>query len=164
MSSPTKVIDSFLNQKQQQQDQMVDPIRNEKYDPTTRRRYPCDDLIESEPQPQQKPQPPMQSQPRSKKRTPYTPYQTQAGGKHYANAIQPIQFIHSNDLNFNQGNVVKYISRHKNKNGIEDIKKALHYCLIEAYQQYPDQFDNFIGWLDEEINPPARVIEVKDYE
>ena len=36
-----------------------------------------------------------------------------------------------NDLNFFQGNVIKYVVRYKKKNGIEDLKKIIHYCELE---------------------------------
>ena len=66
---------------------------------------------------------------------------TQEGGTHYKDmAIQPIQFIHANNLDFLQGNVVKYVTRHKAKNGAADIRKALHYCpLILGLQYAKDQ-------------------------
>lgn len=51
----------------------------------------------------------------------------QHGGEHYKLPIQPIEFINKNGLNFNEGNAIKYICRHRNKNGAEDIKKAIHY-------------------------------------
>ena len=54
--------------------------------------------------------------------------------KHYiANVIEPIDFIIANKLNFCEGNVVKYISRWRLKNGVEDLKKAKQYIdfLIE---------------------------------
>ena len=63
-----------------------------------------------------------------------TALNTQVGGSHYKDmAIQPIEFTHKNNLNFCQGNVIKYITRYKNKNGIEDLKKVKHYVdlLIE---------------------------------
>lgn len=48
--------------------------------------------------------------------------------KHYnKHAIQPINFIIANKLNFCEGNVIKYICRYKHKNGIEDLKKAKQY-------------------------------------
>lgn len=59
----------------------------------------------------------------------------QIGGNHYQKmAIQPIDFIIKNNLNFPEGNVVKYLSRYKLKGGVEDLKKARHYLdiLIEA--------------------------------
>lgn len=61
----------------------------------------------------------------------------QIGGNHYQKmAIQPIDFIMANNLNFPEGNIVKYVSRHKDKGGLEDLKKARHYLdfLIEAYE------------------------------
>jgi hypothetical protein len=53
----------------------------------------------------------------------------QRGGSHYKDMkIQPIEYVVGNNLSFLQGNVIKYVSRYKNKNGKEDIKKAIH-CL-----------------------------------
>lgn len=53
----------------------------------------------------------------------------QVGGSHYLKMkIQPIEYILANDLGFLEGNVVKYVSRYKLKNGVEDLKKAKH-CL-----------------------------------
>lgn len=54
--------------------------------------------------------------------------ETQVGGEHYKQQrIQPWDFIASNDLDFFQGNIVKYITRWKDKDGIEDLHKAQHY-------------------------------------
>lgn len=41
--------------------------------------------------------------------------------------IQPIEFIIKNNLNYLQGNIIKYVCRYKSKNGIEDLEKAKHY-------------------------------------
>ncbi len=47
---------------------------------------------------------------------------TQIGGDHYAKcAIQPIDYIMANRLDYLQGNVIKYVTRYKNKNGVEDL-------------------------------------------
>ena len=51
----------------------------------------------------------------------------QVGGNHYKTAIQPWDFVLANDIGFLEGNAIKYIVRHKQKNGIEDINKAIHY-------------------------------------
>ena len=52
----------------------------------------------------------------------------QVGGTHYSRlSIEPIQFIETNQLGYHEGNVVKYVSRWRNKNGIEDLKKAIWY-------------------------------------
>jgi hypothetical protein len=58
----------------------------------------------------------------------------QVGGSHYRDkGIQPIIYIHANNLGFCEGNVVKYVTRWREKNGIADLKKAIHYLelLIE---------------------------------
>ena len=58
----------------------------------------------------------------------------QIGGDHYKGmAIQPIQYIQANKLSYIEGNIVKYISRWRDKNGIEDLLKIKHYVefLIE---------------------------------
>ena len=52
----------------------------------------------------------------------------QVGGTHYSDlTIEPIQFIETNNLGYHEGNVVKYVSRWRNKNGLEDLKKAQWY-------------------------------------
>ena len=89
---------------------------------------------------------------------PYNPLVNQVGGQHYKRNVlnQPIHFIHDNDLSFNQGNVVKYISRYKDKNGVEDIKKVIHYTLIEAFQNLPNaEFNSLVDWLRSQINVEA---------
>jgi hypothetical protein len=56
---------------------------------------------------------------------------------HYQNgSIEPIDFIISNNLGFCEGNVIKYVSRWKYKNGIEDLKKAMTYLefLIDSVE------------------------------
>lgn len=67
---------------------------------------------------------------------------TQAGGSHYKNlAIQPVEYIQANGLDYLQGNIVKYITRHKAKNGAEDIKKAIHYCQLILELEYEETQD-----------------------
>jgi hypothetical protein len=66
-----------------------------------------------------------------------TALQKQVGGSHYAEmVIQPIEFITLNNLDFLQGNIIKYICRHKKKNGADDIKKAIHYCELLLQMEY----------------------------
>jgi hypothetical protein len=58
----------------------------------------------------------------------------QVDGSHYRDkGIQPIIYIHANNLGFCEGNVVKYVTRWRDKNGVADLKKAIHYLelLIE---------------------------------
>ena len=63
----------------------------------------------------------------------------QEGGHHYKNcAIQPIEYIHANRLGYCEGNVVKYVTRHRAKNGKQDIMKAIHYLELLLAMEYPD--------------------------
>lgn len=64
----------------------------------------------------------------------------QIGGDHYRSmAIQPVTYIESNGLDFLAGNVVKYVSRHRNKNGAADVRKAIHYCQLILELQYGEK-------------------------
>lgn len=61
----------------------------------------------------------------------------QVAGNHYKQCkIQPVEYIHENSLDYFQGNVTKYITRHKNKNGADDVRKAIHYCELILKLQY----------------------------
>lgn len=52
----------------------------------------------------------------------------QVGGNHYrVCSIQPITYIQANNLGYEEGNVVKYVTRHADKGGAEDLKKAIQY-------------------------------------
>lgn len=56
---------------------------------------------------------------------------TQVGGAHYKGMkIQPVEFIHANDLGFIEGCIIKRICRWRSKNGIEDLRKITHECLL----------------------------------
>lgn len=63
--------------------------------------------------------------------------ETQVGGGHYAKfKIQPTEFIYKNDVPFIEGNIIKYVMRHRDKNGIEDLKKARHYIDLLIHFEY----------------------------
>ena len=64
------------------------------------------------------------------------PIKKQIGGEHYKKTIQAIEYIAKNSLNFNAGNVIKYISRYKDKNGLEDLNKAKHYIDFIINYEY----------------------------
>jgi len=52
----------------------------------------------------------------------------QVGGAHYKQfPIQPIEYIQKNGLTYLEGNIIKYATRWRHKNGIEDLKKIKHY-------------------------------------
>ena len=64
--------------------------------------------------------------------------QKQVGGNHYSRMqIQPIDYIVQNDIPYREANVIKYVTRHKFKNGKEDIDKAIHYLemLLADYEK-----------------------------
>jgi hypothetical protein len=66
----------------------------------------------------------------------------QRGGDHYKKyKIQPIEFIHANDIPFMEGNVIKYICRHREKNGLEDLLKAKHYIDLIIELNYQNQIE-----------------------
>ena len=55
----------------------------------------------------------------------------QIGGSHYKKWIyQPIELCVDMNLSFIQGSIVKYIVRYQDKNGLEDLRKVVHYCEL----------------------------------
>lgn len=58
----------------------------------------------------------------------------QVGGEHYQKPIQPWDYITLNRLGYLEGNIIKYVTRYKEKNGLQDLYKAKHYLekLIEV--------------------------------
>jgi len=64
------------------------------------------------------------------------PSQRQEGGEHYNLPIQPVEFIMKNSIPYTEGNVIKYVCRHRLKNGAEDILKAIHYLELLLEHEY----------------------------
>ena len=61
-----------------------------------------------------------------------------ADPKHYNQLkIQPRDYITENQLDYNEGNVIKYVTRWRHKNGLEDLLKAKNYLdyLIQKEKQ-----------------------------
>ena len=72
---------------------------------------------------------------------PSSALQKQTGGDHYKQAsIQPVEFIHANNMNFFEGSAVKYIARHRRKGGEEDLLKAIHFLEMLIEMEYPDEW------------------------
>lgn len=70
------------------------------------------------------------------------PLHVQVAGNHYKHfVIQPIEYITANQLPYIEGNVVKYISRWRDKGGISDLLKIKHYVdlLIQAEKKRQEQ-------------------------
>lgn len=59
------------------------------------------------------------------------PWEKQIGGEHYKKyAIQPTEYAEKNGLSFAEGCIVKYVTRWRDKGGVEDLKKIIHYAEI----------------------------------
>lgn len=78
---------------------------------------------------------------------------TMVGGSHYQTGnggIQPIEFYHANpQLDFQQCNMIKYAYRHKDKNGLQDLLKVIHYALLEAEFDYGDDKEKFEAFKEQ---------------
>lgn len=64
----------------------------------------------------------------------------QIGGDHYKKCeIQPVEYIVKNNLNFLEGNIIKYTTRHRQKGeGRADIEKVIHYAQLILEMYYND--------------------------
>ncbi len=53
--------------------------------------------------------------------------------------IEPLQYIEENNIGFHEGNIIKYVSRWRQKDGLDDLKKAKFYIerLIELAEKEP---------------------------
>jgi hypothetical protein len=64
----------------------------------------------------------------------------QVGGNHYKSlVIQPVDFCQRNELNYCESNVIKYVTRHRTKNGVEDLLKAKHYINLLLEIEYNNE-------------------------
>lgn len=51
----------------------------------------------------------------------------QVGGQHYQSPIQHWDYVVANNLDYFQGQITKYVTRWRNKNGVQDLEKARHF-------------------------------------
>ena len=87
----------------------------------------------------------------------------QVGGNHYVGSIQHWDVVVANDLDYFQAQITKYVIRWKNKNGLQDLKKAQHFLekYIELAEASPDEVgyeyihDNISGTNSEATNSEA---------
>jgi len=65
---------------------------------------------------------------------PQTANETQVAGEHYRTTIQHWDYVLANDLGYFEGQITKYVTRWRKKNGLEDLRKARHFLdkLIES--------------------------------
>ena len=67
----------------------------------------------------------------------------QVGGDHYKKyKIQPDYFVFSNKIPYHEGSAIKYIVRHRDKGGADDIRKAIHFLELILEYEYTDEKDN----------------------
>ena len=65
-------------------------------------------------------------------------FETQVGGSHYAKlAIQPMEYSMANKLDACQHTAIKYITRFRDKNGKDDLLKAIHVIQMLIELEYP---------------------------
>ncbi len=88
------------------------------------------------------------------------PLDTQVAGNHYKNMkIQPFEFSMANNFNAGQHSILKYVSRYKNKNHFEDLKKAHHFLEMLMSHEYPKDFSL---WKIQPFMPEGKSIIAKD--
>lgn len=61
----------------------------------------------------------------------------QEGGSHYKDKpIQPVKYCMANGIGFMEGSVIKYVTRWRDKGGVQDLKKARHFLdLLIEYEE-----------------------------
>lgn len=63
----------------------------------------------------------------------------EVGGTHYEQMkIEPVDYIMANNMNFLEGNVIKYVTRHRLKNGKQDLEKAIDCLKLLIKYEYSD--------------------------
>jgi hypothetical protein len=68
-----------------------------------------------------------------------SPLSSQVGGNHYSKlAIQPAEYTTRNGLGHMAGDAIAYITRYKDKNGKQDLEKAIHSIELLIALEYPD--------------------------
>jgi hypothetical protein len=63
----------------------------------------------------------------------------QVGGGHYKDCpIQPIEYALANNFNYWESMALKYLSRHRTKNGRQDLEKLIHCIQLGIETEYPE--------------------------
>ena len=76
-------------------------------------------------------------------------YKKQIGGKHYIKyKIQPSKFVVENKLLYPEGSVIKYILRHQDKGGKQDLEKAKHFIDMIIERDYKDEKEKQETWIE----------------
>jgi hypothetical protein len=76
-------------------------------------------------------------------------WKKQIGGKHYIKyKIQPSEFVVENKLLYPEGCVIKYILRHQDKGGKEDLEKAKHFIDMIIERDYSEEKEKQETWVE----------------
>ena len=76
-------------------------------------------------------------------------YKKQIGGKHYLKyKVQPSRFVVENKLLYPEGCVIKYILRHQDKGGKQDLEKAKHFIDMIIERDYKDEKEKQETWIE----------------
>ena len=76
-------------------------------------------------------------------------YKKQIGGKHYLKyKIQPSRFVVENKLLYPEGCVIKYILRHQDKGGKQDLLKAKHFIDMIIERDYGEEKEKQETWIE----------------
>ena len=76
-------------------------------------------------------------------------YKKQIGGKHYLKyKIQPSKFVVENKLLYPEGNVIKYVLRHQDKGGKQDLEKAKHFIDMIIERDYGNEKEKQETWIE----------------
>jgi len=84
----------------------------------------------------------------------------QVAGQHYAAAIQHWDFAASQQFDYFQGQITKYVTRWKKKNGLDDLLKAQHflekYIELESERLACEPGPGYVN-QDPDVRPPSRL-------
>ena len=76
-------------------------------------------------------------------------WKKQVGGNHYRKyKIQPSEFVVENKLLYPEGTVIKYILRHQDKGGKQDLLKAIHFIEMIIERDYRDEKEKQETWVE----------------
>ena len=76
-------------------------------------------------------------------------WKKQVGGKHYIKyKIQPSKFVVENKLLYPEGSVIKYILRHQDKGGKQDLEKAKHFIDMIIERDYEGEKEKQETWIE----------------
>ena len=76
-------------------------------------------------------------------------WKKQIGGNHYRKyKLQPSQFVTENKLLYPEGCVIKYVIRHQDKGGKQDLEKAKHMIDMIIERDYEEEKEKQESWME----------------